>query len=481
MSTPHTAAAARLSSGIVGLDTITRGGLFRAGLYVVVGRPGSGKTTLANQVCFSHARQGGRAVYVTLLSETHGRMLMQMQGMSFFDASLVGDRLLYVNGFSSLEAEGLAGLLRLLRGAVRDHKADLLVLDGIVTASALAKSNIDYKKFINELQTWVSVIGCTVLFLTTGGPNVSVEPEYTMVDGILELRARQHGLRRLRQLCVRKFRGSAHLEGSHPYQITSDGLVVYPRVEAQFDSYPAPQAPRGVAPTGVPGLDDHLGGGYPAASSTLLVGKSGVGKTSLGLQFLAEGARRGERGLVFGFYETPADLMAKAAFLGQPFERWQADGLVDILWQPPAEQILDALAYRLVTHVRTRDVKRVFIDGLVGFKTCVYVDRLAGFLAVLLQELRALGVTTVVTEEGPRLELPGRQPRAASALFDNVLLLKTLPAGARVVHTLAVSKARNVRHPDGRLRLDLTDGGLAVRPLETRAADGKPSSGKKTL
>lgn len=468
----------RLSFGVEGLDTITRGGLFRAGIYVVVGHPGSGKTTLANQACFNHARQGGRAVYVTLLSETHGRMLTQMQSMTFFDEGLVGEQILYVNGFSALESEGLAGLLKLLRGAVRDHKAELLVLDGIVTASALAKSNIDYKKFINELQTWVGLIGCTVLFLTSGGANVSIEPEYTMVDGILALRTRNHGLRRMRQLCMRKFRGSGHLEGSHAYEITHEGLIVYPRVEAQFNSFPGKQAFSGSLSSGVPGLDDCLCGGYAIGSSTVLVGSSGHGKTTMGLQFLAAGAERGERGLLFGFYESPVEVVSKAEQLGLPFGRWTGEGVVDIVWQPPAEQILDALAYKLVLHIRKRQITRVLVDGLVGFKTCVDTDRLVGLFAVLMQELRALGVTTLVTEEGPRLEMPGNTRAApASALFDNVISLGRVRSQGAEVRTLKIRKARNARYIEGRHRIELTARGMAIRGLLDAATGGSTSEG----
>src|SRR5207244_2984687 len=105
----------RLPSGITGLDTILRGGFFTGGLYIIQGTPGVGKTTLGNQLCFNHVANDGRALYVTLLAESHARMLQHLGSMSFFDASKIPDSLAYLNGYSALQQDGLTGLLDLLR------------------------------------------------------------------------------------------------------------------------------------------------------------------------------------------------------------------------------------------------------------------------------------------------------------------------------------------------------------------------------
>src|SRR5205814_5613353 len=122
---------ARISTGIAGLDRLLGGGgIYQGGIYVVTGSPGSGKTTFGNQMSFRYVADGGRATYVTLLSETHARMLFQIRAMSFFQPAVVGSQLVYLNGFSVIEAEGLEGLLKMVRQTVRDQRAGLLVLDG---------------------------------------------------------------------------------------------------------------------------------------------------------------------------------------------------------------------------------------------------------------------------------------------------------------------------------------------------------------
>lgn len=454
----------RVPTGIAGLDSILRGGLFQAGIYIVAGHPGAGKTTLANQACFHHVANGGRALYVTLLAETHGRMLSQLAPMSFFDPSPVGTSLRYINGFTAVESGGLDGLLQLLRNSIREQRADMLVLDGMVTASSLARSDVDYKRFINELQTWVGVVGCTVLFLTSAGAEVAVQPEHTMVDGIFELRSARFGLRTLRELTVTKFRGSAFTEGAHPYLITDDGVVVYPRLEGHLVP-PEPRLARAEeVSSGVSGLDTMLGGGFREGSTTLLLGSSGSGKTILGLQFLAEGVRKGEPSLHFGFFEMPADVIDKADRLGLEFSKHQSGEFLNVLWQPPAERILDALAVDLLSMVKARGIKRLFIDGLVGFKESAMPERLSAFFSLLSRELGGLGVTTLITEETRELfvreiEVP---TRGVSAIFHNILFLRQVEMAGELQRLISIMKTRDTAHDRRLHHFEISERGITI-------------------
>lgn len=159
----------RVPTGIPGLDAILKGGLFGGGIYMILARPGSGKTILGNQICFHHVATGGRALVVTLLTESHARMIARLGTLAFFDLSCVGTSMSYVTGYQDLEKGKLKGLLGLLRKTVREHKATLLMIDGLVTAGLMADSELESKKFIHELQVFVELIGCTTLLLT-GAP-----------------------------------------------------------------------------------------------------------------------------------------------------------------------------------------------------------------------------------------------------------------------------------------------------------------------
>jgi circadian clock protein KaiC len=454
----------RLPTGIPGLDAVLGGGIFKGGIYIVAGSPGAGKTILGNQICSSYVRASGRALYVTLLAETHGRMLAHLQTLEFFDPGAVGGALKYVSGFAALETRGLAGLLQLLREEVRSHRSGLLILDGMVTASLIARSEVDLKKFIHELQTWVSVLGATVLFLTSVHEDAHAPAEHTMVDGIFELRMRSAGMCTLRELNLTKFRGSAFLQGSHPYTITSSGFTVYPRVESFLVRNPPERTEADRIESGCPRLDEILGGGLRRGSTTLLVGSSGAGKTVLALQFLAAGLSAGEPVLHFGFFEGPADLIGKGNRFG-----WNFDGAINqkrlsVVWQPASEHVLDVLAYRLLDAVKSSGARRLVIDGLVGFKEAAYRERVSGLFASLADELASLGVTTLITEETRelfvrRIEVP---TTGVSAIFHNIIFLRQVEKGSELLRLLTVMKTRDSAHDRGLYQIDITDRGVEV-------------------
>jgi len=344
---------ARVPTGIAGLDTILRGGLLQGGLYLVVGAPGSGKTVLANQVCFNRVAAGGRAAYVTLLAEAHSRMLAYLRPLAFFDPAPIGTELVYLSAYSALPEGGLDGLLELLRGVIRDHAATLLVLDGLGPAADIAPSDPAFRRFLSELQAYAEAYRCTTILLSQPLDDTTLVPVATMVDGVIELDDRDIGLRAVRELTVRKFRGSGYLRGGHVYDITDAGLVVHPRTEAVLSaSATGAGEERARLPLGIPGLDGMLIGGLVAGSTTMLLGPPGSGKTMLGLHFLAAGARAGEMGLHFGFYEPPARLIGKADGAGLDLGRYVREGRVEIVWQAPLEEGMDALAERRLPRAR---------------------------------------------------------------------------------------------------------------------------------
>ena len=457
----------RVETGVPGLDTILAGGLFGGGVYIIEGNPGSGKTTLGNQICCHRAGRGESTVYITLLAEAHTRMIAHLRAMTFFRPELIPSSIYYISAFKVLEQTGLDGLLKTLSSAVQQRKAQFLVLDGLVSAEEFAPSAGAFKKFIHELQTISGMMGVTVLLLSSTERPTAFRPEHTMVDGLIELYDTISGMRSLRSLVVKKMRGARQLTGRHAFEISNAGLRVFPRLEAisHHVEDPIPNA-TGVAPLDVEGLDGMLGGGLSATSNTIVLGPTGSGKTILGLQFLAAGIRRGEPGLYVGYYERAAGVFAKSERLGLRLREAAESKQLHVLWEGPVEGVVDAALERLLDVVAQHGVKRMCFDGLHGFRhQAEHPERVRTAFAALGDELARRGVTSIFTLEsrelvGPRIELP---VDGVSALAENVMLLRHVEVRSELHRMISVIKVRDRAH-DGTLRkLEITEAGLVVR------------------
>lgn len=462
----------RISSGVRGLDQVLGGGFFQSGVYIMYGRPGSGKTILANQLCYHQASQGGRAVYVTLLAESHSRMLQHIQGLSFFDESAIPDRVSYLSAFHVLEADGLKGLMTVLRQEMRARAANVLVLDGLVAATEAAPNDRELKKFIHELQTSAVFHGCTV-FLLTSGAGERISAEHTMVDGIVELEEGHFDARSERYVQIRKFRGAGSLRGKHSLRITNDGLVVFPRIESMFAAPPEPSLAPGALSTGVPSLDALIqAGGLPPASATVVVGSTGTGKTTMGLHFLA-GSTAECPGLLFGFFEPPKRLLDKGRQLGLGLDALHASGAVTMTWASQGEHVLDELGHNLLDAVEAGGIKRLVIDGLSGFfESAVYTERVTRFFSCLVNELRRRDVTVLMTlETRDVVSSTVPLPYGVSGFVDNLLFLRFVEDHGRVKRLLTITKMRDTHFDLGLHAFDIGNDGMRIAALHTAAGD----------
>ncbi len=457
------------------------------------GTPGTGKTTLGNQICFNHVADGNCALYITLLAEYHARMLQHLSAMTFFDVSKIPDQISYISGFNILRQDGLPGLLALVRREIIARNVSILILDGFATAQRSAPDDQALNEFVHELQGVAIATDCTMFLLNSAKQSENVTPEHTMVDGILELSEQLVGWSAERALQVVKFRGSGYLRGKHAFDITGDGLVVYPRIEALLakPSRPDHSGSEKVS-SGFDRLDAMLDGGLPVASTTMVMGPSGVGKTTLGLHFLSRCSAE-EPGLLFGFYETPPRIMAKAREVCRPLQPLLDSGAVEVLWLPPTDGLLDAYGEQLLEAVRRRRVRRLFIDGLGAIQNVANEPgRMSNYLTTMMNELRVQGVTTVYTLEVPDIIGPHiRTPIGdLSSLAENLILLRYIELRSRLYRLISILKVRDGSFNPLLHEFTLTDHGLAIEPSNdsaeaimtgfARLPEGLPSPGSRS-
>ena len=474
----------RLKTGVAGLDAVLSGGLPVGRTCLVTGPPGTGKTTLGSQFAFHHAAAGNRVVIATLLSETHDLMLANLRGFRFFDPSLVGDRVHYLNLFDALAEEGLDGVIASIRRVVRDTGASLLIIDGAAAIEDVAPSPLALRRFVQQLQAQAAVLSVTTVLLT-GHSRDELGILGAHVDGVVVLANVLAEARHVRHLEVLKLRGGQHVTGAHEFAITGDGLTVFPRLESVTGGYRPPEnlGERSGLGTGVPGLDAMLGGGLLPLSSTLVMGTPGAGKTLLGLSFLMDGANRGERGLMAGFHETEPDLITTAAGIGLDLRGAVEAGLIHILWNPPLELSADAWAWQLLAAVSEHRPQRVFVDAITDIQRFIASpQRMPTYAAALTNELRALGATALIATEldayvDEQLAVP---VPAASATMDNGILLRQVELRSSLRRLVSVLKARQLGTDPAIREFIISEQGITVSGpfaassglLTGRAAEG---------
>lgn len=436
---------ARFLTGINGLDRLLHGGLLAGSVVIVAGTPGTGKTTLGNQLAHIHAAAGGAAIFATAMAESHDRMLAHQRAFTFFQPELVGTRIRYLSVLDALETGGLDGAADALRRMVREAGATLLVIDGVSVIEDLAPSPLEFRRFTHRLQVLSALLGCTTLLLSNARPK-KVDRVGTHVDGVLVLRRSHQGTRAVRLLEVAKLRGADHLKGRHEFDVTVGGIAVYPRLESAFaGAAPPPESPPDRLGLGLPEFDAMTGGGFFEGSTTLITGTPGAGKTLCGLHFAVAGAERGERALIAGFHESPARLVRLAAGIGLDLGRHLEAGLIRILWRPPLEVSPDAWAWDVLAAVEAQRPRRLVIDAFTDVdRRLAGEDRAPDYVAALSNALRAARVTSLFLAElssvvAPELRVP---LPSASPSFDNIVLLRRFELRSRLRRMVSVLKVR---------------------------------------
>lgn len=434
----------RFPSTVAGLDDILHGGLFEGGVYILEGPPGVGKTTLANQMAYNRASTGHKTLYVTMLAESHARMVQHMSNQTFFRKDAVNAFVFYVSGYRELESEGLEGVLSLLRSELARSGATLLVVDGLVVSAAGIDEGV--RQFVHELQSLVTAMNCTCLVLTTGRGN-ALSAEQTMVDGIFSFEDHLFKGKAERLVQVRKFRGSEVVRGQHSFCITDEGLEFFPRLENMPLRHGTRTHADGVS-LGIPEIDAALGDrGVWAGSVSLVVGESGAGKTLMGYRFAAASTSREPGLLLIGAPETKADACQLAARFGIGLEKALQGGALHVETLGQEDESLDEMGHKILRLLDESKARRLVLDGVAALaNTHAFHDRGYRFLGRLVTELRQRAVTSLFTMDPAELNVASGTALAGglAALFDNVLALEA-PGDAGTSRRLAVRKMRGHR------------------------------------
>ncbi|MBI5068569.1 MAG: AAA family ATPase [Deltaproteobacteria bacterium] len=456
----------RLSTGSAALDRILGGGLPARSLVVLAGAPGAGKTLFALQALFHSARTGGRGLYFTTLSEPSLKLLQYMQQFSFFDAEAIGKQVNFVDLGSVVRSRNAQDVLRAITERVEREEPALVVVDSFKAIRDIFGDAPSFRTFVYDLAVHMAGWGAAAFLVGEyTDEEVAQCTEFAIADGIVRLGSHREGLTATRVIDVLKLRGSDVVAGRHFFEIGPEGLVFYPRVRSPdvADQGTALSCAER-APTGTAGLDEMLGGGLPRSSATVVQGATGTGKTLLGLQFLLDGARRGEPGILFTQEETPDQLRGIAQGFGWNLLELEKRGLLSLAYVSPVELSTDAFLDRARQRIERLGAKRIVLDSLTSLELGVSSPRrFKELVYAATKHFRALGVTCCLNMEVAELlgtaQLSGR---GLSFAADNVVQLKYVEQGGRLDRGISVLKARGVRHATEVHKLAIGDGGVEV-------------------
>jgi circadian clock protein KaiC len=214
-----------------------------------------------------------------------------------------------------------------------------------------------------------------------------------------------------------------------------------------------------------------MGGGIPEGDSLLIAGPSGAGKSAFATQFVADGLRRGEPGIIAIFEERPEEYASRAETIGLDFDVPLKDGILTLLYLRPLDLSVDETMREIINAVHRTGAKRLVIDSLAGFELSLAPGFREDFRESLYRMIGALtrtGVTIVSTVElGESFTELAISPYAISFLSDDILRLRYVEIDGQLRKILMVIKMRGGNHSKDIREYDITSDGLRIGPRLT--------------
>ncbi len=458
-----------MPTGVPGFDAVVGGGLPTSSFNLIAGSPGSGKTTLVQQIVFANATVERPALYFTVLGEPTLKMLRYQREFTFFDPEKVGSAVQYINLSEEALEQDLQVVLDRIVSEVERARPVIVVVDSFRTFLGRAETSprvgaMTVDHFVQRLALHLTTWEATSFLLGEYMEREQRGPVFTVADGVFWLSQVTDRNSVVRKFQAIKVRGRAPMPGLHTFRITDAGLQIFPRIPEQ-QSQRRPQSMRRLA-TGVPGLDDLMGGGIPAGDAVMLAGPAGSGKTTFATQFAAEGLRQGEAVVIVVFEEYPEEYLARAKSRNQDMAESYASEKFRLIYLRPLDLSVDETLAEILEAVASIDATRVVIDSLSGFEVALapaFREDFRESLYRLVGALTATGVTIYMTTE-----VIGGYPEVrfttgkVSFITDDILVQRFVEVDGGLRSVLAIHKMRGSAHSHDFVTYEVTSAGAVI-------------------
>jgi circadian clock protein KaiC len=456
-------------TGVPGLDAVLGGGLCEYSFNLIAGPPGAGKTTLAQQILFSNATREHPALYFTVLGEPTVKLMRYQQQFAFFDRAKVPSVIRFVNLSKEAAGADLDAVLGRIVAEVTAAEPGFVAVDSFRTIGARVRPGDDHAllglaEFVQRLALQLTSWEITSFLLGEYSERESRHPVFTVADSILWLSEDVDRNSAVRKLRAMKVRGRSPMPGLHTFRITGDGMQVFPRIPEQQRERVTRSSKRLL--TGVPGLDEMMGGGIPEGDVVMLTGPAGSGKTTFATQFVAQGLSQGESCVVAVFEEFPEAYLARAKTVPIDFGKMIAADRLAVIYLRPLDLSVDEMLAEIFTAVRRTGATRVVIDSLSGFEIALAPTFRTDFresLYRLVGALTATGVTVLMTAEVIEAFPDGRfTSERVSFVTDDIIVQRYVEIEGHLEKVLAVVKMRGSTHATDFRTYHLTSTGAVM-------------------